>query len=83
MFLDWGGEEFYPCTKQEPCEGIIDVNGASLPNKIAVETEINTDDNNAQSSHHVTLKTHHTYIVPEDREHLTDIYPVIFYDTTI
>ena len=56
------------CTEEQPCYGIIDVNGLKGPNKL-VECDQGTSSIEANCT--------------VDKKHPTDIYPVIFYDQTI
>ncbi|MBR1423986.1 type II secretion system protein [bacterium] len=56
------------CIKSTPCLGFIDVNGVTLPNK---EVSIKGGDGNDKDS------------VPNDAAHMTDVYPVRFYDSTV
>ena len=56
------------CTKSAPCLGFIDVNGATLPNKEVSIKGGTGDDKNS---------------VPNDAAHMTDVFPVRFYDSTV
>ena len=60
------------CTSSAPCYGFIDVNGATLPNK-----EVSCDANGANAA------ANSTCTVPNDAAHMTDIFPVKFYDSTV
>jgi hypothetical protein len=58
------------------CIGFIDVNGLDNgPNK-----EVTCTDGKVKK---ITDSNYTDCTVPNDREHLTDIYPVIFYDSTL
>ena len=56
------------CTEEQPCYGIIDVNGLKGPNKL-----VECDQGNTATESDCTL----------EKKHPTDIYPVVFYDQTI
>lgn len=57
----------------EQCRGFIDVNGPTLPNK-----EVTcTDGDNATSD------VQHPCAVKNDANHLTDIFPIVFHDSTV
>ncbi|MBR1424007.1 type II secretion system protein [bacterium] len=57
------------CTRTSPCYGYIDVNGTTLPNR-----EVSCSDDDAQAAN---------CTVPNDAAHMSDIYPVIFFDSTV
>ena len=54
------------------CIGFIDVNGATLPNK-----EVTCKGNKATNAVETPC------IVPNDANHMTDIYPIVFHDATV
>jgi prepilin-type N-terminal cleavage/methylation domain-containing protein len=56
----------------ETCLGFVDVNGTSLPN-----VEASCGDDSA------SLSTTSTCTVPNDAIHMTDIYPIVFHDSTV
>ena len=60
------------CTASAPCYGFIDVNGATLPNK-----EVSCSANGANAADNSTCT------VPNDAAHMTDVFPVKFYDSTV
>ncbi|MBR1424739.1 type II secretion system protein [bacterium] len=63
-------EDAANCTKEVSiCQGWIDVNGSSMPNK-----EVSCDGGNANAS---------DCSVSDNLNYLTDIYPVNFYDCTV
>jgi prepilin-type N-terminal cleavage/methylation domain-containing protein len=57
------------------CVGFIDVNGPSLPNK-----EVACGSGATRGS---TFNVSSPCVVPNDANHMTDIYPVVFHDATI
>ncbi len=54
------------------CHGFIDVNGATLPNK-----EVSCDANGANAAANTTCT------VPNTAANMTDVFPVIFYNSTV
>ena len=67
------------CTKSSPCIGLIDVNGTTLPNKeVTCDNGKPGDTAAAGETAATTCK-----LVPNDAAHMTDIYPVKFYDSTV
>ena len=55
------------------CLGFIDVNGAALPNK-----EVTCGGTTA-----TTLSPNSPCSVPNDAQHITDIFPIVFHDATV
>ena len=58
------------CTSSSPCYGFIDVNGSTLPNK-----EVNCDTGTDTAEKPCTVEN--------DAAHMTDVFPVRFYDSTV
>ena len=56
------------------CLGLIDVNGATLPNK-----EVTCSDPNVDTS----LEVQTPCAVKNDANHMTDVFPVVFHDATV
>ena len=63
------------CTASAPCYGFIDVNGATLPNK-----EVTCSNGTAAAT---TGDNAAACTVPNDAAHMTDVFPVKFYDSTV
>ena len=61
-----------------PCYGFIDVNGRTLPNK-----EVTCDNGTSNSTAASGSTAAQPCVVSNDAAHMTDIYPVFFYDSTV
>mgnify|MGYP002622418243 CR=1 FL=1 len=81
------------CTKSAPCYAFIDVNGATLPNK-EVSCKGGAADKDTTASliqpayaeddpETPAATTADTCTVPNDAAHMTDVFPVLFYDSTV
>ncbi len=70
------------CTKSNPCIALIDVNGTTLPNKEVTCDNGKPGDTAATTGENPQAATT-CKLVPNDAAHMTDIYPVKFYDSTV
>ncbi|MBQ8459625.1 type II secretion system protein [bacterium] len=64
------------CTKDSMCEGFIDVNGFTLPNK-----EVTCSDGKDTVS--LNKDNYEDCVVKNDAQHMTDIFPIYFYDSIV
>ena len=62
------------------CVGFIDVNGSAPPNKEVTCSDSLNDYGEADSA---KFDPEHACVVAPDKEHMTDIYPIVFHDGTV
>jgi hypothetical protein len=63
------------------CIGFIDVNGTTLPNKeVTCSAATNSGKNTADKA---SLNVDYPCVVNNDANHMTDIFPVVFHDSTV
>jgi hypothetical protein len=63
------------------CLGLIDVNGSTLPNKeVTCSAATNSGKNTADKA---SFNVDYPCVVNNDANHMTDVFPIIFHDSTV
>ena len=72
------------CTKETPCCAFIDVNGKNNPNKEVSGVEVTSYNNLIMPAAYAQDLSEDAQIyVPEDSQHMTDVYPIYLYDQEV